>query len=355
MSQNLRLFPRPLGPHCGACRLLSACGSGRTDNACPPTLDLGTSAGPFQIHPLRTDFDEQLDAIGGVDFDDIIGRPLPRLPLPAYLPQARWRERLVDERLTGDDFPLISIRVKDVFRGGRIRSASEVREKLGLAADVGVVLLLHGQDELLERLDAVNRSVEIAAAGYALVTPPSFSLWEPRRRPNNLMSLRRSFLYYAEVLAAGGIACPRVGWVEALDAERLAKWVNEHAVSLVSLDLMTYGDRSFARVVSGLAHFDELTGQRVHYLVDGVASITRVAVLYLATASERLTVSSATMAPPAAKLGGTKTFRARVAVFSSHCAQARIAAAEADASSVEEFVARTLSTSRRGQRGFVAA
>ena len=128
-------------------------------------LDFGTSAGRFQIHPLRADFDEQIDAVGGVLFDDIAGSKLPRFPLPTYLPQVRWREQLAGEHLTGNDFPIIAIRVKDVFRRGRVRGAAEVREKLGLAGDVGVALLLHGKDELLERLDAVDRSSEIASGG----------------------------------------------------------------------------------------------------------------------------------------------------------------------------------------------
>ena len=130
----------------------------------------------------------------------------------------------------------------------------------------------------------------------------------------------------------------------ASDAERLAAWVNDREVTLVSLDLMTYSDPSFCRAVAGLARFDQLTDQRVQYLVDGVAATQRISILYLATAPERMTISSATMAPPPAKLGGATTFRARVAAMRNRCEQAKTAASAAEASSVDEFVSQTLGT-----------
>jgi hypothetical protein len=290
------------------------------------------------LHPLRADFDKQLDRVGGVAFDDILAYPVPRLAVPRYLPQGRWRACVAEERLTVDELPFLAVRVREVFRHGRLRTASEVRAKLGLVAETAIVLLFHGDDGLLE--DVVDQAAAAARGGYALVAPPSFSLWEPGRRPNNLLSLRRSFLFYQELGEAGATACPRVGWVEPVDIERLARWVNARSVSLVSLDLMTYSDPAFVRAIEGLAYFDRSTEARVHYLIDGVASVKRMAQVYFAIAPNRVTFTSATMAPPAAKLGGARSLRQRSLEFTNFSRRAQAIAAEVDANSVEEFLSR---------------
>jgi hypothetical protein len=342
--EQLRLFSRPSGPHCPPCPLRSICGSEFTDNACAPTLDLGGPAGPFALHPLRSDFDAHFARVGGAGFDDIAGRPLEAPALDPYLPQVKWLERLRRENWSEVDVPAVAVRVKEVFRGGRIRSAAELRAQVGLSADVPIVLLLHGKDELLELLDTAEVVSQIAAGGYALVTPPSYSTWEPRRRPDNLLSLRRSLLYYDGLAHAGAQVCLRVAWVERRDVERFAEWVVRYSVALVSLDLMTYEGRSFDRAIANLAYFDGLVAASCHYLVDGVRARRKIEALYLATAPERVTVSNATMAGPPPVVGGVvdDTFRGRTAVTALRCQEAREAVAAAHASSVETFIAATL-------------
>ena len=230
---------------------------------------------------------------------------------------------------------------------GRVRTAAEVRAQTGLAEDVAIVLLLHGDDELLESFQTAHLTTQIAAARYALVTAPSFSLWEPQRRPDNLLSLRRSLLSYQDLQASGVTACPRVGWVEPRDGERLAAWVTHHRLRLVSLDLMTYDGPSFDRAVAGLACFDELTGQQLHYLVDGVRARAKIEALYLAAAPDRVAISSATMAMPASEIesGRPDSFRARAMCITQRCVAAARAVEEAHASSVEEFLSSTLGES----------
>jgi hypothetical protein len=201
-------------------------------------------------------------------------------------------------------------------------------------------LILHGRDELLERLAAGGRPLlgQIANAEYALVLPPSFSLWEPRRRPDNLLSLRRSILWFQALQELGSNTVPRIGWVEPTDAERWAAWSNANPeVTAVSLDLMTYGHASFERAIALLAVFDELTGGRLHYLVNGVRAIRRIARLYQAAASTRVTVSDATLVrAPAA---GRSNFAARTAEIEERCAHAdRLVTAVEDGESVEEFL-----------------
>jgi hypothetical protein len=345
VSSQLRLIPVPIGPVCNDCLLLRICGSERNSNACPAKLDLRGPAGPYYLHPDRFDFEDQLAFVGGVDFDDIAGRPVGRLGLPVYLPQVRWRRSIAAEQIRAKEMSFVAVRIADVFRGGRIRTAAELREHVGLPPIVQLVLLLHGRDEHLEAFSAVDLAAAIAAAGYLLVTPPSFSLWEPRRRPNNILSLRRRAVSYGELTDAGAKVCPQVGWVEPIDVERLASWINSFGGDIVALDLMTYSAPSFERAVEGLAYFDALTGEQMHYLVDGVATTDRIAMLYLATSAERVTVSSATIGPPPKKFDGAKTLRERTAVMDSRCAEARALAEAADENSAEEFVRHVLARS----------
>jgi hypothetical protein len=337
MPEALRLFPRPQGPHCPPCQLLEVCGSDLTDNACVPEFDPDGPGGPFALHPLRTDFDEHFARVGGALLDDVPGYSIHLPSLGPYLPQVKWLERLRSEHVSARSFPTVAVRIKEVFRGGRIRSADELRAETGLADDVAFVLLLHGKDLLLELLNEARIISDIASGGYDLVTAPSFSLWEPRRRPDNVLSLRRSFRYYAELRRAGVNICPRVGWVEARDVERLAAWVNRHAIGLVSLDLMTYDGPSFDRAIAHLATFDELTESCCHYLVDGVRARQKIEALYLASAPDRVTVSNATMAPPPGESGDSLI--ARACLTMKYCAAARDAVRAAHASSVEAFIA----------------
>lgn len=168
-------------------------------------------------------------------------------------------------------------------------------------------------------------------------------MWEPQRRPDNLLSLRRSFLCYEELLAAGATVCPRVGWVEPLDGERLAAWVNRYGIRLVSLDLMTYAGRPFDRAVVGLARFDELTGRHLTYLVDGVRAQRKIEALYLAAAPQRVAVSSATMTGPAPVVDGVvaDTLQGRAEFVAARCRQAAENVDAAHAGSVEAFIAGT--------------
>ncbi|MDX6451423.1 MAG: hypothetical protein QOH16_1472 [Gaiellaceae bacterium] len=345
MAVAQRLFPRPLGPHCGNCRLLGACGGERNDDACSPRLEFTGPGGPHALHPLHPDFEIAFDAVGGHEFDDLELRPQrQRIEFRPHLPQIRWLASHRGETIDPLRFPALGIRLKEVFRDGRIRSAEEVRAYTGIAPEVALVLLLHGEDELLERFTEHDAAVAgVGVAGYALVTSPSFSMWEPRRRPNNLLSLRRSLLDCVRLQEAGASVCPRVAWANERDAERLAEWVTANSVDLVSLDLMTYGPRSFDRSVALLARFDELTGHKLCFLIDGIRARRRIEAIYLATAPGRITVSDATMARPAPVASpidlGRTSLVARAAVVERACRHAHRAVAQQEASSHEMFVA----------------
>jgi hypothetical protein len=284
------------------------------DPLAPPGLEA--------LHPGRDDFEAVFRRVGGVGFDDIVAYPIDEIPLGANFPQIRWRTKLC---IGVRDLPLVGVRLSEVTLRGRVRSADELREHTSLSAETQVVLLLFDHDELLERLaDRWEQSVaEIAAGGYALVLPPSFSLWERGRRPDNLLSLRRSKLALARLQDAGVNAIARVGWVEMRDVERLAEWVLANpAVETVALDLMTYKEKSFDHAVSLLSQFDRLTGERLRYIINGVLAASKIVALYLAVAPDRITVTEATVARVPTS-PNARSFAARYAELQAACSEAR--------------------------------
>jgi len=320
-----RLFPAE-GQWCGGCVLRVGCGSIETDQVCPALSDAVTAAGIHVIHPARPDFEATFKTVGGIQFDDIVAKPHASITLQAYLPQVRWRSGFRREAIA---VPRVAVRLDDVFRGGRIRTAEDLRQHIGLDRTTEVGLLLFTRDEVLERFaDGGSRLLDdIANGGYAFVVPPSFSLWAPQRRPDNLLSLRRSMLTYEALQLRGVTTVPRVGWVERLDMERFARWVNDNpTVTTVAIDLMTYSTRDFDRHTRLMAEFDTLTGERLHYLANGVTSMKHIAALYLAASANRVMISDSTMgkAPRRGSNGRwQRGFRPRARLLELRCAEAR--------------------------------
>ncbi|MDQ1543954.1 MAG: hypothetical protein QOK08_1592 [Actinomycetota bacterium] len=321
--------------------LRNQCGSMRTDQACPPRFD-PHAAGIECLHPLRDDFEHVFEQVEGVGFDDVVAVSQPLVEFGAYLPQVAWDSALSRERVAP---PHLGVRVDEVMRHGRVRTADELRSHLGLKPTTRVTLLLFAHDDELEAFADGGQAYldQVAAGGYSSVTAPSYSLWMPRRRPDNLLSLRRSMLTFEALQARGVTVLPRVGWVEQVDMLRFAEWIsaNPH-VGQVSLDLMTYKAREFSRHTSLLAEFDALTGERLHYFVNGVAARKRIVEIYLATAAARVTVTDATMrkAPRIGANGKPQPgFRARTRWLELRCERARADVTRIEAiSSPEELL-----------------
>jgi hypothetical protein len=175
-------------------------------------------------------------------------------------------------------------------------SAAAVRELVGLDSNQLLVLLLFGKDKFLERLWNHRHQFlpELADAGFDLIVAPSYSLWEPRPRPEHLYALKRSLLVFEALQALGAPVIPRVAWSVARDADRLASWAAERpSLSHVGIDLTTYrGDRAYADQLKLLERFDRLSGARLSYLINGPSRLDRVQALYAAVSCERIHIAN---------------------------------------------------------------
>lgn len=134
-----------------------------------------------------------------------------------------------------------------IGRRARVLPAADLKTRVGLRPTQKLVLLLFGQDYVLERLwnEGAVLLPQVATAGYDLVVAPSYSTWTPRPRTEHLYNLKRSLIVYRALQRLGVSAAPRLAWVTKQDIRRYAAWVLVNpAVELVGLDWMTYRGRS---------------------------------------------------------------------------------------------------------------
>jgi hypothetical protein len=134
-------------------------------------------------------FEHVFERVDGIGVTDIAASPQPPVEFGPYLPQVAWDSGLRPERVAP---PHVGVRIDEVMRYGRVRSAAELRSHLGLKPSTRVTLLLFAHDVELEAFADGGQAYldQIAAGRYCAVTAPSYSLWMPRRRPDNLLSLR---------------------------------------------------------------------------------------------------------------------------------------------------------------------
>ena len=263
------------------------------DRACRARWKGKAWGGRQALHPAFRITAEFLADVGGPNFDGVAVRPIQVPELPRYMSLVRMRRNLSGQLRN----PAYGISAGEVI-GTRSRplSAEAARELVGLDPDQLLVLLLFGKDRFLERLWNHRRRFlpELADAGFDLIVAPSYSLWEPRPRPEHLYALKRSLLVFEALQALGAPVIPRVAWSVAKDAERLASWAADSpALSHVGIDLTTYsGGHAYADQLKLLERFDRLSGARLSYLVNGPSRLDRVQALYEAVSCERIHIAN---------------------------------------------------------------
>lgn len=287
------LFPLE-GAGCGPCRWRAICASQTGRHAC---LEWPVDAASVPFHPLFGYGANELARVGGPELDDIVAQPVVVPSLGLYIPQLRYRT-IPDGQLP----PRVAygIRLDQVLRR-KVWTAQDVRVACGIPPGGALVLFCFADDDVLEQLwDDDVRVRAIAEGGWDMITAPSYSLWFRRPRPQHFHAIRRSFDMYAALQDAGGRAIPRVAFLDRRDVERQADWCNANdCVGMVSLDLMTCRrDTDWLDNADLTDLFDELTGRRLSYLVNGTRVFPRIRYLFELLGSKRVVVSDATAAAP---------------------------------------------------------
>lgn len=277
---------------CPSCPLLEGCPAAMTDHACVELEKV--TGGPAVSHPDKSGSLEELAALGGPGYEDIVPLPVPRLQARPYIPQPR-AERAFRGYLPEDFYIL---RARDVLRRDGILNAAEMRELLGLEPKVRLVLILFDEDEILERIwgQGMRLVEQLAEAGYEAIVAPSFSTYTPRPHTEFMINSKRSLLYFRLLQAAGAHAIPRLAWIVSGNARDLGKWARAHsAVETFALDLSTYrGPEDWRNQLEGLQIFDTITGGRATYLINGPTVEPRYEQLFEVIEPGRLAITNAT-------------------------------------------------------------
>jgi hypothetical protein len=222
--------------------------------------------------------------------------------LPLYLPQVRFRTALRGHLRDGS----YAIRAKEIIgKRGRVKSADEVREALGLGGDQLLVALLFDDDEVIERLYEDTQRVQLLAeASYDLIVSASFSIWNPRPRLHNLRNLMRSLDLCISLQQRGATAIPRLDWQLEHDVLRWVEWLHMNpCIEVVAIDAMTCATNGWDEVLEGLGLLDELTGGKLKFLVNGPSTEARWSELFSLIPANRLCLTEARpiSAPPTAQ------------------------------------------------------
>lgn len=309
-QQPLRLFDSLTGSLCCSCPWIDVCGAAGSEHACRSISRTVQECGPSVLHPSDPATRRYLGSVGGPGFDTVTAEQVAVADLPGYLPQIRTRSAL-DGAL---DESVYAVRA-DVVIGQRahVLSAADLKTLVGLRSAQKLVLLLFGQDRVLERLwnDGPALLREIATAGFDLLVAPSFSTWTPRPRTEHLYNLKRSLVCFQALQQLGTPAVPRLAWVTEYDVRRWAAWLLANpAVERVGLDWTTYrSDSDWRAQIEGLGLLDRLTGRRLRYLINGPTTNSRYADIFVKVVPPRVCLTSSTLAPP--PTGGAATFQDR--------------------------------------------
>jgi Domain of unknown function (DUF4417) len=281
------------GPLCPRCPWRKDCGAMFGDKACRARWKSRTCGGRQALHPAFRITAEFLASVGGPGFESVAAQPLGVPPLPQYISLIRMRRDL-RRQLRNSVYGISAGEV--IGMRSKPLSAQAVRDLVGLEPDQLLVLLLFGKDKFLERLwtDRHRFLPELACGGFDLIVAPSYSLWEPRPRPEHLYALKRTLLVFKTLQELGSPVIPRVAWSVDSDAERLASWVTDNpALSHVGIDLTTYGGaRAYAGQLELLKRFDRRSGTQLSYLVNGPSRLDRIQALYEAVSPERIHIAN---------------------------------------------------------------
>lgn len=253
----------PGGGSCEPCPFPATCGESGTAHGCGP------SPVPGILHPSADDFWPRVREIRGFDFPMTRALDQRRLMFPDYLPQ-------VDPWTTPASIRagVVAISLaRWMKRGGwHLRSSKTMAERLRLGKNARLILLLFGQDELLEALwaDRWRFLDALRVLRPDIVVGPGLSVWPSRPALEQRYAQTRGLRFFGLIQDRGFDAVPVVDWGRAKDREAWADWLARNPVTNIAVDLQCLGS-SLRPYLAELADLRARLQSNPSLLVNGLA------------------------------------------------------------------------------------
>ena len=271
----------PPGPYCEGCLLAGPCGRMGTADACQPLFGNPRYGGLNVMHPDRHDLAAYFAEVRGPGFEDVCVKPDPAVPefplrTPRIYPLASLRGHL-----PGGFYAIGAD--KAIIEPGLVRGADELREVLDIWGNQKLALMLFGKDPHMEELWRRRHQLvpEIAAADYDFVAPPSFSARSNHPPPEYVLNAKRSLIFFEMLQEHGVPSAPRLAWLCDHDVRRVARWCNSQKnLWIVTLDLAIKSHPEWRRQLDLLRLFDQITDNRLTFLIHGPQALSRLTGLF---------------------------------------------------------------------------
>lgn len=236
-----------------------------------------------------SDHDEQIASVGGPYLNDIeaVEQNIPELP--DYIPVITHGSR----KLFVDHEPeWVGVQLGEVLSGTKLRTAKDVRKRLGVPTSTKVVLLAYGLDFLIENLWQYRREKlrELAKLGFDLVTAVNYSIWDMHPHPEKIFNVKRSLVTYQEFQEFGVPAVPHIYWYGQKSMDHWISWLNHNpCIQTIAIDVQTIPHNAWGAFLGELKEFVKLVARRLHFLITGPETAQRILQLKAALPSMTLT------------------------------------------------------------------
>lgn len=229
--------------------------------------------------PLGEDSDDhefQLATVDGPYLEHVTALPQVLPDLPPYIPVITHGSKKLFQTYTPE---WVGVQLGEVLSGTKLRTASDVRTRLGVPASTKVVLLAYGLDFLIENLWQQRRRIlkELGESGFDLVTAVNYSIWDMHPHPEKIFNVKRSLITYQEFQEFGVPAIPHVYWYGQKSMKLWAAWLRQNpCVNTIAIDMQTLTAVDWQKFIVELAQFVGLIGRKLRFLVTGPQAAGRI-------------------------------------------------------------------------------
>jgi len=261
--------------HCTDCYWLPQCG-GCDRLTCHQRVGRAMPDGPYDLHPGRPDFPERVAEVNGFSFSDIRALPLSLPRLPDAIPSLRRGD-------LGSRWDIASCIATTIEPFVARRDPKPLRRLHRMPRHAVAVITGCCKDRVLERLWQRRDSPHLIAAlrreRPCLIIAPDYSPYPDDARCTHQYNAKRSLIVYARFRAAGLPCVPFASLHNEWDVRKWGAWLTlNRVVTAAGISFQTLQGHNDlweqnARLLEAL---DKSTERRIHWLIIGVASPTRI-------------------------------------------------------------------------------